>query len=61
MKAYLKAIYGAVIAGLGALQVALNPVAGAPVQVTFSEWVGVVVAAVIALGVIWAVPNSPPS
>jgi hypothetical protein len=55
----LKALYGAILAGLGALQVALNPIADGPAEVTMSEWVGVAVATVVTFGVVWGVPNKP--
>jgi len=56
---YLKAIAAALIAGLGALQVALDPTGGAPSQVTAREWAGVGISTLVALSVVWAVPNEP--
>lgn len=52
MQKYLKAIYGAVTAGLGAFSVAYvdNVVTG-------QEKVTIAIAVVSAFGVIWAVPN----
>lgn len=52
MQKYLKAIYGAVAAGLGALSVAY-----ADGAITGQEWVTIAIAAFGALGVIWGVPN----
>ena len=54
LKPYAKAIVGAAVAGLTALGAAL-----ADDQVTTVEWVGVAVATLAALGVVWAVPNKP--
>ncbi len=53
-KPYAKAIVGALLAGLGALGTAL-----ADNQVTTVEWVGVAVATLGALGIVYAVPNRP--
>lgn len=50
---YLKAIYGASVAGLGALSVAY--IDG---SVTAQEGVTIAIAVVSALGVIWGVPNA---
>lgn len=54
IKPYAKAIVGAAVAGLTALGTAL-----ADDQVTTSEWVGVAIAALAALGIVYAVPNRP--
>jgi hypothetical protein len=54
LSSYLKAITGAVIAGLTSLQAALNE-GGIDAQ----EAVTAGIAALVALGVIWAVPNVP--
>ncbi|MGW9196043.1 hypothetical protein [Micromonospora chersina] len=54
LKPYAKAIVGAAVAGLTALGAALTDD-----QVTTVEWVGVAVATLAALGVVWAVPNKP--
>jgi EamA domain-containing membrane protein RarD len=51
---YAKAVVGALVAGLTALGTALLDEA-----VTPAEWVAVAVAALTALGVVWAVPNAP--
>ncbi|MEU4675733.1 hypothetical protein [Micromonospora sp. NPDC023737] len=51
---YAKAVVGAAVAGLTALGTAL-----ADNTVTASEWVGVAVATLAALGVVYAVPNRP--
>jgi hypothetical protein len=51
---YAKAITAALVAGLGALGTALIDNAVAPV-----EWVGIVLAALVALAGVWAVPNRP--
>lgn len=53
MQKYLKALYGAAIAALGSLYVAYVDNTLSP-----QEIVGVLISAVSALGVIWAVPNS---
>ncbi|MEV0425380.1 hypothetical protein [Micromonospora sp. NPDC050495] len=51
---YAKAIVGGAVAGLTALGTAL-----ADDRVTASEWVGVAVATLAALGIVYAVPNRP--
>ena len=53
-KPYAKAIVGAAVAGLTALGTAL-----ADDRVTSVEWVGVAVATLAALGLVYAVPNRP--
>lgn len=55
MSAYLKAIVGALIAGLGSLYQALDSNG-----VTSQEWVAVAIATLAALGVVWGVPNLDP-
>lgn len=55
MTAYLKAITGALIAGLGSLYQALDNEA-----VTAQEWVAVAIATLAALGIVWGVPNLDP-
>jgi len=52
---YLKAIVGALIAGLGSLSQALDDSG-----VTAQEWVSVAIATLVALGVVWGVPNLDP-
>lgn len=52
MLKYAKAIVGAIITGLGSLQIALDG------GVTTQEWVGVALATLVALGAVWAVPNA---
>lgn len=53
---YAKAIVGALIAALGAFQVALlSP------GVTSAEMVTVAIAFLAGLGFVWATPNTPPS
>lgn len=54
--AYAKAVVGALVAGLTALATAL-----ADGNVTAAEAVTCVVAALVALGAVWATPNQPPS
>lgn len=54
MSNYLKAIVGAVVAGLTALQAALDDDG-----ITAQEGIGAAIAALVALGVVWAVPNRP--
>lgn len=51
---YAKAIVGAVVAGLGVLQQALDDG-----HVTGNEWLAVTVATLVALGAVWAIPNRP--
>ncbi|MFI6329846.1 hypothetical protein ACIBBG_16285 [Micromonospora chersina] len=53
-KPYAKAIVGGAVAGLTALGTAL-----ADNHVTPSEWVGVAIATLAALGIVYAVPNRP--
>lgn len=53
VQVYLKALFGAATAGLGALQVATLDN-----HVTQNEWISVAIAAVGALAVVWAVPNA---
>lgn len=55
MREYAKALWGALVAGLGALSTAITDG-----SVTTAEWVTIASAAVIALGVIWGVPNKSP-
>lgn len=55
MTAYLKAITGALIAGLGSLYQALDND-----NVTGQEWVAVAIATLAALGIVWGVPNLDP-
>lgn len=52
---YLKAIIGALVAGLSALGVALEDGA-----VTYAEGVTIALAVVTALATVWAVPNAQP-
>lgn len=54
MQKYLKAVYGAVAAGLGSFAVAVSDNV-----VSTQEWVTVAIVAFSALGVIWGVPNLP--
>jgi hypothetical protein len=53
MKSSAKAIVGALVAGLTALLPVLDD------GVTAAEWVTAAVAFLVALGVVWAVPNAP--
>ena len=55
MTAYLKALIGSVIAGLGSLYQALDNG-----TVTAQEWTAVALATLAALGVIYGVPNLDP-
>ena len=58
MTKYLKAIYAALLAGLGAAATAyLN----GHQHIGVLGGIGIATAAVTALGVVWAVPNAPPS
>jgi hypothetical protein len=50
---YLKAVYGAAVAGLGSFAVAY-----ADNVITGPEWVTVATVTLSAFGVIWAVPNA---
>lgn len=52
---YLKAVVGGAVAGLTALATAMSDD-----TVTRTEWIGVAVAVVGALGVVYATPNRPP-
>jgi hypothetical protein len=51
---YAKAIGGAVLAGLGALYLALSDG-----SVSAQEWVGVAQTSLAAFAVVWGVPNAP--
>ncbi len=53
MTKYAKAIVGAVVAGLTALLPVMED------GVSAAEWVTALVAFLVALGVVWAVPNAP--
>ena len=54
----LKAVYGALVAGLGALQVALL---GGPLEsLTAAQWVGIVTTAVLAFGGVYGIANKAP-
>ena len=55
MSSYLKAIVGALVAGLGSLYTALTD-GGVSAQ----EWVAVAIATLVALGTVWGVPNLDP-
>ena len=52
---YAKAVIGALVAGLGALSTALTT----GDNVNPQEWVGVILAAVVAFGGVYLVPNRP--
>ena len=54
IKPYAKAIVGAAVAGLTALGTAMSDG-----QVTGEDWTRVVVAALVSLGLVYAVPNRP--
>lgn len=54
MGRYTKAVVGALVAGLGALQTAL-----VDDRVTGNEWVMIASTTLAALGLVWGVPNSP--
>ncbi len=54
MNTYAKAIVGASVAGLGALQIA-----AADNVITGPEWIKVASVTVAALALIWGVPNQP--
>ena len=55
MISYLKALVGALVAGLGSLYQAFDDD-----RVTGQEWVAVALATLVALGTIWGVPNLDP-
>ena len=57
-QAIAKAIVGAVISALSALSAYLINDTGLG-DVTAGQWIQVVIAFFVALGVIWAVPNKP--
>jgi hypothetical protein len=50
---YLKAFTAAIVTGLGSLQVAYTDNV-----VSTTEWIGVAIATLVALGAVWAVPNT---
>ena len=52
-----KAVTGAVVAGLGALGVALTPDESGLVSVTAGEWVAAAVATLVASYAVWQIPN----
>ena len=54
MQLYLKALVGALVAGLTSLQAALDNGG-----ITAQEGVTAGIATLVALGVVWAVPNKP--
>lgn len=56
MLQYAKAIVGAIVGGLTVLQQGLDDGG-----VTGHEWMAAVIATLIGLGVVWAVPNKPPT
>lgn len=56
MQSYLKAIFGALVAGLGSLYQALD----GNQHVDGQEWVAVAIATVASLAVVWGVPNKDP-
>lgn len=56
MNGYLKAVYGAVAAGLGVLGTSLTDG-----HVTALEWVGVATAALLNFGAVYGVTNTPPA
>lgn len=55
MTSYLKAIVGALVAGLGSLYQALDNG-----QATAQEWVAVAIATLATFGTVWGVPNRDP-
>lgn len=57
MTKYLKAIYGAVIAGLGATSAAYVQGHG---HIDFQACIFIATATITALGVVWGVPNAAP-
>lgn len=57
---YAKAITGAVVAGLGAVRVALNEDALGRVQITAAEWTDIASVTLVASLVVWAIPNKDP-
>lgn len=54
MGSYAKAIIGALVAGLAALQAALDDGG-----ITAAEGIAAAIATLVALGAIWVVPNKP--
>lgn len=54
-----KALVGAVAAGYAVFQVATAVASPGGEGVTANEWVGIVVATVLAGVAVWAVPNAP--
>lgn len=55
MQSYLKAIVASLVAGLGSLAQALDND-----NVSAQEWVNAAITALVALGVVWGVPNLDP-
>jgi cytochrome b len=51
---YAKALVGALVAGLTAVQAGLDNGG-----ISANEWVGVAIATLTALGLVWAIPNKP--
>lgn len=56
MRTYAKALVGALVAGLSVLQQGLDADG-----ISAQEWMAAAIAALVALGAIWAVPNAPQS
>lgn len=59
VQVYLKAIFGGVSAGLGALSAILVGTSTSFSQITDAQWVTVAIATLGAFAVIWGVPNAP--
>jgi hypothetical protein len=60
MSAYAKAIVGAIVAALSSLSVVLVGDMGFG-DLTDGQWVGIVIAFLAGLGIVYAVPNKPPA
>jgi len=56
---YLKAIFAAVSAGLGALSAILVGANTTFAQITSAQWVTVAIAVIGAGAIVWGVPNGP--
>lgn len=56
-----KSVTGAIVAGLGALGVALTPDESGLVSVSAAEWVAAAVATLVASYAVWQIPNEDPA
>lgn len=61
MAAYAKAIISAIVAGLTGILAGMAEDSASGTSLTGAEWVVAIVAFLVALGAVWAVPNRPAS